>query len=683
MLRRRLIMLVVLAAMALAVIGTRLAALEIFQHTHWLDEARSFTYRHYMIPTRRGEIMDRKGRLLAVEIPCYNLAIEYQAMNHDALWITAVAIRHLESRKLSRSQILRRLPAEKRRINAELDRMPQSIADHCGIPLGQVLHSYDLIRRRMQLLREDVWSLRYSHLLHGGTSPDDLDEQMGLANSINLSEAHEAHSIIPDIGFAAAAYFKKHASRYPGLVVEAGTHRIYPYNDVGAHLIGYMRQVTAAVVEAHPFVLPRLIAGSLRDTRGHLRGYLPGDSMGATGVEQAAENILRGTRGVRVVNLEGHQVKADRRKPIPGGNIRLTLDINLQRALADAMINPPAPLLEINGQMHNAAVVVLSVKHNRVLLMLSEPSFNPNTIHQDFALLLDDPRLPLMDRAISSAFPPGSIVKPLEASFALTEGVITPATILNCGACLFPNHSNIFRNWTYPVAPGLLGLPEAIEQSCDTYFYQVGMRLGFTRLVDGYRNYGLGAPTGVGLAEETAGYLPPANGSLSKLKRLDYAIMMGIGQGPMAVTPLQMANAYTAMLRGGVWMQPQLIEQFHRPPARKININKDDLNCIYHGMYLVVHGPDGTAPILNMPLPVEGKTGTAQTAEVIKEHGQATLVKGDDAWFAGCVPANDPKYVIVAVVEMGGDGGRRAGPIVKKCIELMQKRGYLPEAAHP
>ena len=676
-------MLVVLAAMAMAVIGTRLAALEIFQHQHWRDEARSFTYRHYMIPTRRGEIVDRDGRILAVETPCYNLAIEYQAMNHDALWITAVAIRRLEQRKLSRAQILIRLPAEKRKINADLDRMPESIADHCGVPLGLVLHSFDIIRSRMQLLREDVWTVRYSHLVHTGTSPDDLDEQMGLANSIDLSEAHEAHTVIPDIGFAAAAYFKKHTRRYPGLVVEAGTHRIYPYNDVGAHLIGYMRQVTAAVVEKHAFVLPRLIAGSLRDTRGHLKGYLPGDTMGATGVEQAAEKLLRGTRGVRLVNLEGHQVKADYRKPIPGQNIRLTLDINLQRALREKLGDPTTHLLYFNGQMHNAAVVVLSVNNNRVLLMLSEPGYNINTIHKDFSMLLTDPRLPLMDRAMSSAFPPGSIVKPLEASFAMTEGVITPQTIMNCGPELFPNHPNVFRDDSYPYGRGPTDVVSGLEESCDVCFYNVGMRLGLTRLVAGYRSYGLGSPTGIGLAEETGGYLPPTNNSISKIKRLDDAIMMGIGQGPMAVTPLQMANGYTALLRGGLWRQPQLIEQFHRPHPRKININTSYLRYIYKGMYLVVHGPLGTANMVNFTLPVEGKTGTAQTAELVRKNGKTTVVKGDDGWFIGCVPADHPKYVIAAVVEMGGYGGQVAGPIVKACIQLMQQRGYLPEAANP
>lgn len=195
----------------------------------------------------------------------------------------------------------------------------------------------------------------------------------------------------------------------------------------------------------------------------------------------------------------------------------------------------------------------------------------------------------------------------------MTQGVITPQTVMNCGPELFPNHPNVFRDDSYPYGRGPTDVVSGIEESCDVFFYTVGMKLGLTRLVAGYRSYGLGSPTGIGLAEETGGYLPPTDNSISKIKRLDDAIMMGIGQGPIAVTPLQMANGYTALLRGGLWRQPQLIEQLHRPPPRKININTSYLKYIYKGMYLVVHGPLGTANTVNFTLPVEGKPARANS----------------------------------------------------------------------
>ncbi len=687
MLKRRLILLFVLALIVAFILVVRLYQLQVLQARMWKDRARSFSYRHIVIPSVRGAIVDRKGRYLAVEQPCNNLAIEYQAMNRDYLWITRQAIDELQDEHLTRAQIIARLPTTRKKIAARLLRLPAAIARHCHIPLAAVLETFDTIRRRMAFLRQDIWTLRYGHdnNVRADVSPSDRQQDMAVALSqgLNLLEAHEAHTVVPDIPDQVAFYFQKHARRYPGLVVVPSKHRVYPFGDVAAQVIGALRQVTPAALRKNRFVLPRLIPGKLSDTRGNLKGYLPGDSMGAFGVEYAAENLLRPTRGVELLRLDGKQVPQAYRPPIPGRTVRLTLDIELQRQLQQRLLNWQTHLLYFHGAMHRAAVVVLSVRTNRVLVMLSLPTYNLNSYHQDFPKLIADAQLPLINRAISSAYPPGSIVKPLEAAYALTVGALAPNTVMNCGAYLLPGHPNIFRNWTYPVAPGNLNMVQALEQSCDTYFYRVGMKLGLKRLVEGYRAFGLGSATGIGLHEETGGYLPPAQPDRSQFRITDWAIMMGIGQGPMAVTPLQMANAYTAMLRGGVWMQPQIIEQIHRPPPRLLHLNVLDLSFVKQGMYLVVHGPHGTAPVLRMGLPVAGKTGTAQTAERIDINGKITIKKGDDAWFVGFVPANKPKYVLAAIVEMGGDGGRRAGPIVKTCIQLMQQRGYLPQAATP
>ncbi len=687
MLKRRLILLFVLTLVVALILVVRLYQLQVVQARMWKDLARSFSYRHLVIPSIRGAIVDRKGRYLAVEQPCNNLAVDYQAMNRDYLWITRQAIDELRADHLKRAEIIARLPATRKKIAAQLLHLPVAIARHCHLPLAKVLETFDTIRERMAFLRQDIWTLRYGHdkNVRADVSPADRQQDVDLAltQGLNLLEAHEAHTVVPDIPDQVAFYFQKHARRYPGLVVVPSQHRVYPFNSVAAQVIGAMRQVTASALRKNPFVLPRLVPGSLRDTRGKLKGYLPGDQMGAFGVEYSAENLLRATRGVELVRLNGQQVPQDYRPPLPGQTVRLTLDIKLQQHLQKLMLNPQSHLLYFHGVMHRAAVVVLSVRTNRVLVMLSLPTYNLNRYHQEFSKLIADAQLPLINRAISSAYPPGSIVKPLEASYASTVGVIKPDTIMNCGAYLLPGHPNIFRNWTYPMAPGPLNMVQALEQSCDTYFYRVGMKLGLQRLVAGYRTFGLGSATGLGLHEETAGYLPPEQPDRSQFRITDWAIMMGIGQGPMAVTPLQMANAYTDMLRGGVWMQPQIIEQLHRPPPRIFHLNMPDLSFVRQGMYLVVHGPNGTAPVLRMGLPVAGKTGTAQTAERIDINGKVSIKKGDDAWFVGYAPADNPKYVLAAIVEMGGDGGRRAGPIVKTCIQLMQQRGYLPQAATP
>lgn len=231
---------------------------------------------------------------------------------------------------------------------------------------------------------------------------------------------------------------------------------------------------------------------------------------------------------------------------------------------------------------------------------------------------------------------------------------------------------------------GPLVLHQALEQSCDVYFYTVAMRLGLARLVNGLRQFNLGKLTHIGLAEEAPGFLPHISGPMDSLHDRTNAIFMGIGQGPIAVTPLQMACAYTALLRGGEWMRPQIIQGVRRPPPRPIRIRPADLAVIKQGMWEVVHAPLGTAFNLKMKLPIAGKTGTAQTAERLDVNGKITVKKGDDGWFASYAPATNPRYVAVCVVEMTSkEGAGSAGPIVRQTFLDMEKRGYLPQVDVP
>ncbi len=684
MVRVRLFFLLSVVLLGMTIIALRLTQLQAFEAVHWRAKSRSFAYRHYIIPTMRGPIVDRFGRILAVDEPCYNLAINYQAMNRDRQWITDTALRRLEKKYKTRAAIFAHLSRERRKLLHRLRLMPQRIANLCHLPLSTVLSAFDTIRARMQILRQDVWVYRYRRKHeHFGGSPADLDMQLAQANRLDLAEDREAHTIVPDISRNIAFYFAKHASEYPGIVIISSTHRVYPFNSISAQMIGALEPVTAAAVRADPFRLPHFIAGTLRDTRGNLGGYLPGDLMGGSGVEAACETQLRGTRGVRVVNLDGKPLAMDYRKPIPGRRVTLTIDADLEQELVKQIMDPAHPMLMINGQMHPMALVAMSIHTNHVLVMLSLPSYNLNGFHRHYAQILREPGHPLLNRTDSGVFPPGSIVKPLEASWALTHDVITPQTIIDCRGYLFPGHPNIFRCWSYPYGHGPIDVVHAIEESCDVYFYTVGMTLGFDRVVHVYRDYGLGSLTGIGLPDESRGMLPtPRPGTETQTERIN-SIFMGIGQGPMAVTPLQMANAFTAMLRGGVWMPPILIRGIPHPKPRRFYLNPSALATVHRGMYLVTHGAQGTAPVVGQSgLDASGKTGTAQTREIKKIDGKMKVIKGDDGWFVGFAPSDNPRYVVVGMVEMGGEGGATAAPIVRKCMLDMQALGYLPRMNH-
>src|SRR5271170_7585077 len=317
MLKRRLILVLILAAMALGVVGIRLADLQLAQAQEFRNQALNFSYRHFMIPTVRGSIVDCKGRFLAVEEPCYNLAIQYQAMNEDDQWITQQAVEELqaENKKLTHNQILAspELAGRREHVAEQLEAMPAAIARLCGISVEDVNAQFDVIRARMQLLREDVWTLRYSHQSPAdmGASTGDPDVELGVAENVDLAQMHEPQAVVPNISDEVADYLRKHADEFPGLVVVSSTHRIYPMNSVAAQVIGAVGPVNDNLLKANTFVLPELIPGTLNDTLGNLKGYLPGDLAGTSGVEEAAENLLHGVRGVRVVNLDGQQVGAD------------------------------------------------------------------------------------------------------------------------------------------------------------------------------------------------------------------------------------------------------------------------------------------------------------------------------------------------------------------------------------
>jgi len=427
------------------------------------------------------------------------------------------------------------------------------------------------------------------------------------------------------------------------------------------------------------FDRPDLLAG---DTPGNLAGYLPGDSLGASGIERACEEALRGARGARLMHLSGEEVRENRKDPVPGQTVRLTLDIDMQAEIHKAVLDPARQLRRgQDGQDHNVGLIVMGLD-GQLPVALSTPSFDLNQYdRQKLDLNRDEANLPLMNRAISAAYPPGSTVKPFVALAALTERLVSPTDTIVCQGRLNPrDHLHFACNSIH----GPVQLVTAIEASCNVYFYTMGSRLGIHPLARWYRDFGFGAVTGLGLREEENGRLVDPDKD-PRLAEPDVAkataTMMGIGQGPIAVTPLQMAQAYATLLRGGVIIRPRLLLDGSPVtlPAH-VNVPPEHLRTIRDGMELVVSGSRGTARhVLNLHLPVAGKTGSAEAHRTVTgPDGRPTSEPGTIAWFAGYAPADKPQYVIVSVMEFGGHGGVAATPLVKETILALERHHYLP-----
>lgn len=737
MLNRRLWILFIAFLIGFLALGAQLCRLQISNAELWHDRMQQLIHREDPIESYRGKIVDRHGVEMAVDVPSDELAIDFRAMNLDNNWLDRAAINQMKkngewSRFDSRQQRTARKEEVKAEIAEQISGMPARIARALA-PFEQTtpeLLEAEIIKRRndinerVAILRQNVFLSQYvrnaarnsgdSTSSTGQNSADIDDSNLDtLFRQLKLTDEVASHTLRANLAPAAALYFKQHLAEFPGLVVRDAAEynrRDYPFGEATAHIIGTLRSVTPETFNANRFKLPDLLS----KTEGNLAGYLPGDRLGATGVEAAAEGLLHGVRGVRMVDLSeasSQPAETERIEPAPGKSVKLTVDALLQRDIYDALRDPSKShsrqdlLKGTDGKDHPAAMVIMSID-GQVLALISYPSYDPNKIDVlRAALNADVARNPQINRATSGIYPPGSTVKPLLALAALNERIVTVDETIHCAGRLFPNRFDIFK------CDGIhsdISLIPAIEKSCDIYFYTVGQRLGINRITQWYGMLGFGRDTGLELPDN-AGRLPRISDEDDR--NLDDARRLGIGQGPIAVTPLQMANAYATMLRKGVAIPPRILEGSPAPQTQAYPVSDAMLGVARAGMERVVTSGTAREAFSGFKLRVAGKTGTAEhPGAVFDDQGKpvddttrpllnpdktpklkadgtpayAQLVEtNDDAWFVGYAPADNPRFIVAAVMEWGGHGGARAAPMVHEAFVQLQRHNYLPRTDVP
>jgi penicillin-binding protein 2 len=482
-----------------------------------------------------------------------------------------------------------------------------------------------------------------------------------------------------------------------GVEVAPTPVRYYPYGELGAHLVGYMREVDADAL-----------------SRLEERGYRAGDRIGAIGIERRWESYLRGQRGMRkllrglrgnlsresVEELEAKYLEEPRRiEPVPGRDVSLTVDIELEAAIERAM----------RGQLAGA-IVVVDVRTGRLLAAMSKPSFDPNVVSggagvaaavDSFRRLFADPLKPTLDKTISAAYPPGSTYKPFTALAGLADGLIDPHTEVDCRG----GYEYGKRYFRCTGVHRRVNLQEAIVQSCNTYFYDLASKISIDRLAAIGLDYGFGIKTGIGVNPEARGRMPTRAWYTRRYKeafRGGFTLLSAIGQGAATVTVLQLALAYAALANGGTLYQPQVVRSIETsdgtvvqefPPRvrRMVAVDAEHLNMVKRGLEGVVTDPDGTAYKERVEgVDMAGKTGTAQVTHVTPRGADPDKVwyfNRDHAWFAGFAPSRAPEIAIVAIVEHGGGGGKVAVPVamrvVRDWMKLKEKRltAQTPAAA--
>ncbi len=487
---------------------------------------------------------------------------------------------------------------------------------------------------------------------------EDLEQQLDAATAL----PHFQPIVIkPEATPGDVAFIESHRADIPVLEMLMVHRRRYPHDGFMAHVSGYVGEVSSDQIE---------------ESGGR---YRPGDIVGKTGLERQYNDHLMGIDGMRrsVVNSIGREVgRLEQTDAVPGKPIRLTIDYDLQLVAEEALVGK------------KGAVVAVDPKSGEVLAMASQPSYDPN----DFAVriskdewqdLNENPERPLLDRAIQAQLAPGSVFKILMATAMLESKAIPADYHLFCpGSAEF--YGRVFHDWKKE-GHGDVDLHKAIVHSCDVFFYNVGKQLGIDRISFYGGNLGLGHKTGVDLPGEEPGIMPSEAWKERVFHQKWYpgeTISVAIGQGAIAVTPVQLAYMIGGIITGGRFHQPHLLLSDKAAPEVDFPISDSTVDTVTEGMYGVVNEQGGTAGASKLPgIELCGKTGSAQviSEQGLKKAGKQAALK-DNAWFVGFAPRQNPEIVVAVLVQGGEHGGEAAAPIARNVVKAYydKKQGRIP-----
>lgn len=551
------------------------------------------------------------------------------------------------------------------------------ILDRNGLPLATNAPSYQL-----ELTREQVGN---------------VDETLNGLAELGLIERADIPTIKKDIGtrrsFDAVpvklqlteeelARFAARRHQFPGVEIRPRLTRYYPLGNTGVHAIGYVGAISEDDKK-----------------RLDIEKYAGTTLTGKTGIERAYEAELHGRTGYQqlLVNAQGRSVERigteaaalERHEPLAGNDLYLTIDQRVQQAAEEAL----------RGQ--RAAAVAIDPANGDIIAFVSTPGFDPNLFargltRSEYLALTEDPNRPMYDRALRGVYPPGSTVKPLMALAALEYGIVLPSETRFCrGQWRMPNVRRPWRDWR-PGGHGSVDMRKALATSCDVYFYDIANLMGIDRIHDYLYQFGLGQQTGIDIGGEREGILPSTEWKRRAFKRPEAkmwypgdTISVGIGQGYMTATPLQLAHATATLAMHGKRFKPRLVRAIRSaqtgeirelPPVALPSAKAKDPEAwevAIGGMYDVMNAPYGTARAASVgaPYQVAGKSGTAQVFTVaanerMRKADELAEHLRDHALFVAFAPVEDPKLAVAVIIENApGGGSGYAAPVARRILD--------------
>jgi len=717
---RRLIVLISILVSVLGVLIVRTTNLTIMQGSQLFDKAQRRLLTTTYLPTWRGAIIDRKGRVIAEDIACYDIAIPWDVISGkrfresaDSDAIDAIGIEAWKDMPDDeKDDLVRELYLPDR--EKELDQFMHLVAGVADVDFAELERRLELIRKEVEKTESYVWEKQEEayNLKYKDATFHEPFKQM------KLKEHTEAHVVLPRVTDEQAMVFSLLSeSLDSAIIVQHARRREYPYKNQNilierSELPSPMRNYDALEIQLDR--VAELIVGSVRgDTWKEdlkkrpfrkkdvidLGGYRNGDEVGFLGLEFSLEDQLRGTRGSVSHHRNGEEL--ERTPPVGGKDVHITLDIKLQ-ARVEAILSQDLGLMQVQpwhlneklllGTPLRGAVVVLDAETSEVISMVSTPA-----IGSDIDVEIERG----VNRAAVGLYAPGSIIKPFVLVAAITDGEIKHDVLIECKGHYFPNVTDVARCWIYRKISGFkthgkLQSVEAIARSCNIFFYQLGTELGFEVLVDWLQRFGMSKPLAAQLTrpEATGTQGLPSDAEIELWKEsgaiLFETVSISIGQGFLTWSPLHVAAAYATLARNGLWRSPTLV-QGNRQNIHDLKLNQEGVELALDGLRDSVTKNYGTGstlkigskwePMFNVDgVKIWGKTGTAQAPGYRVDNDTSLIYGLTHAWFVVMASSHEktrPSVVVVVLVEHGGYGGLVAGPIANQVLHALLKEGYF------
>ena len=695
----------------LVVLG-RVAWVQARLQSGYLEVLTATTVEHELVPTRDGRILGSASEVLATDVEQYSVQMHYRWLQEpaDDAWIGRQIRKRLSSEERKDHQFVEQTTAG---LLEQRFRMWRSIAEICSVSPDLIQEKRAQIQRTVTRIADSVNRRHFPAQAESTPVSDDDHLLLRIAASVRESltttprrrnrerivvrEEESWHDIVVDIPFEIAGQIRESPARFPGVRVVAQNRRTYPQNSLAAHIVG-------ARTEQNEDDLARAAAskGTVDSTTSWGK-----QAVGRFGVERSFDHQLQGKPGRRKI-VRNHRMEIIdseiERKPVPGRDVVLTLNLRVQRhaeqLLAETLLDSPPILLadestdEDRSQLPNqipagGSIVVMDVTTGRLIVAASAPSFNLSLFTSgtldEWKEANADLRHPFLSRVTAMALPPGSVMKPFTAAAAMESNSLNPDESFYCqGYFQTPDRHRCLIFRLHGTGHNDLTLTRALGQSCNVYFFAAAQKTGFATLRTWADQFGFGRPTGVDLPFEKSGNVPGSSRNENTATNMENeALGLAIGQSSLTTTPLQIVRAMAAIANGGWLVTPHVVSQdgiarsegdiddTPRDLARHriSGLTSATVERIQEGLLAVVEQPWGTGhkTVHLDDVRIAGKTGTAESGG-----GRA-----DHAWFAGYVPAHNPRYAITVVLQHGGSGSRSAGPLVREVIRSMLHENLL------